>query len=306
MQIRTNMQKGTRLPLLMENGAEVQTLEELKENFSAEAVWEYWNSGELRKWLEARYYQDIVEELEKIEGASNVNGSLYEIFGVENPEMSVKKKEQHQMHQEKLNKLRESVDEKDFDRYKQFVDKMAFTQEDLYEFLDAGLGEVYLCGEKFEIPLSVENISYIGVNNPLVKIRVKKRVDLGREKKIQIKDVRFGETVLKDAAIGKLFGCYIDCEYNFIERRDSIKDILEEEGLEKSNLCSDMRELTGEVEDELAIYEIWNSKEKEKCAELMKEYGYVIEKLYQACFGEEHDPIASVGREIGKIFGLKH
>lgn len=271
----------------------MQTLEELKENFSAETVWEYWNSGELRTWLEARYYEDIIEELEKIEIVGDVNGRLYEIFGVENPEISVKKKEQQKQRQEKLDKLRKTVDEDDFDEYKRFIDKMAFTQEDLYDFLDAGQNEVYLCGEKFEIPLSVENVQYIGVNSPIVSIRVKRKLDLAKEKGIKFAHVSFGEESLKEQGTIFLIGYKpgildigmhagvifitseigkIVCEYEQVDDEEA-DEILDE-----------IKEVTGEEEIIPAIYEIVNEQDDDEYQELLKEHGEAIKAIYSKCF----------------------
>ncbi|MCI5873130.1 MAG: hypothetical protein MR012_05605 [Roseburia sp.] len=293
MQIRTNMQKRTRLPLLMKNGAEVQTLEELKENFSAEAVWEYWNSGVLRTWLEARYYEDIIDELEKIESVGDVKGRLYDIFGVENPEMSVKKKEQQQQRQEKLNKLREAVDEENFDEYKRFVDKMAFTQEDLYDFLDDGQNEVYLCGEKFEIPLRAENVQYIGVNRPIVSIRVKKKMSLAEERGIKFENVSFGEGELKNQGILFLIGYEPSCferlplGLGVRTEREIRKIVCEYEQVddeEADEILDEIKEVTGEEEIIPAIYEIVNEQDDDEYQEILKEHGEAIKAIYSKCF----------------------
>lgn len=287
------MQKRSRLPLVMENGAEVQTLEELKENFSAEMVWEYWNSGELRTWLEARYYEDIIEEIEKIEGASAANGRLYEIFEVENPEMPLKKREQQQLRQEKLNKLRATVDEDDFDEFKRFVDKMAFTQEDLYDFLDAGQNEVYLCGEKFEIPLSAENVQYIGANRPIVSIRVKKKLDLEKEKGIKFENVSFGNDILKEQGTIFLIGyrrTLFDGVFGFrfktvdTEINEIICEYEQVEDEEADEILDEIKGVTGEEEIIPAIYEIVNEQDDDEYQELLKEHGEAIKAIYSKCF----------------------
>ncbi len=45
------MARKIRFPLRMKNGAEVRTLEELRENFDLESVLGYYTDGKLQTWL---------------------------------------------------------------------------------------------------------------------------------------------------------------------------------------------------------------------------------------------------------------
>lgn len=54
--------------------------------------------------------------------------------------------------------------------FEKVIDKVAFTQSDLEHFLDEGQSEIYLCGEKFSIPIGKRGVHYYGVNNPVVEI----------------------------------------------------------------------------------------------------------------------------------------
>lgn len=47
---------------------------------------------------------------------------------------------------------------------------MAFDQEELADLLDDGQKTIYLCGEKFNVPVSQHDIAYIGVNTPIVHL----------------------------------------------------------------------------------------------------------------------------------------
>ena len=49
------MARKIRFPLKMKNGAEVRTLDELKENFDLESVLGYFADGKLSTWLADRY-----------------------------------------------------------------------------------------------------------------------------------------------------------------------------------------------------------------------------------------------------------
>lgn len=287
------MQKKTRLPLLMSNGIEVQTLEELKNNFLIEDVWKHWGSGVLETWLKERYYGDIVEEIEVISvlGRSDADEKLYAIFGVENPDTIEEEEEKMQLRQEKLAKLKTCVDEEGFDEYKRFIDKMAFTQDDLYDLLDAGQNDIYLCGDKFEIPLSMRDINYRGVNQPIVSIRVNTKINLAEEKGITFSRVRFAESDLKNRAKKFLIGhktsiseipnflssgCEneagsIVCEYGRIEPEEA-DEILDE-----------IMECASEDDIISAIYEIMSKKDDEY-KEILEKYGDIIKKLYKECF----------------------
>lgn len=81
------MAKKVRFPLVMPDGAEVRSLEELKEHFDLEKVVEYYNTGTLLIWLENHYY---FEEAEKICNLSSTEGDfvkqLCALLKVEMPE----------------------------------------------------------------------------------------------------------------------------------------------------------------------------------------------------------------------------
>ena len=191
--------KKQRTPLIMENGAEVNTLEELQSNFSITSIMDYLESGELVAWLKSRYYDDIADEVEKLDSCDDdVDEKLYKIFEVDNPETAEKKAEQEKEKAEKLKKLQKFLGDDTYKKYISVIDKIAFTQDDLYDFLDAGENKIYLCGEKFEVPISVQNVTYVGIGEPLVVIRLKGISNLEEERGIKFSDVKFGTTEAKD------------------------------------------------------------------------------------------------------------
>ena len=49
--------------LKLKDGAEVSTLEELRDNFDLEAVVGYFKSGDLLTWLEDRFYDDEADAI---------------------------------------------------------------------------------------------------------------------------------------------------------------------------------------------------------------------------------------------------
>ena len=78
------MARKIRFPLKMKNGAEVRTLDELKENFDLESVLGYYVSGQLVTWLRNYYYDDIADKVEAFDKDSDdISKQLCETLGVE-------------------------------------------------------------------------------------------------------------------------------------------------------------------------------------------------------------------------------
>ncbi len=166
-------------------GVEIRTIEELKKNFSFPAVLEYFRSGKLLTWLNDRYYDEEaeqVDELDKNLPLEELAARLREIFEVEDPETAERRRA-------RLEKLSEFTNDKEFTEN---IDLVAFSQEELGELLDDDVNTVYLCGESFRIPLSVENVRYIGVNSPVITIKCRGTINLS-EKGIAIERCTFDE-----------------------------------------------------------------------------------------------------------------
>ncbi len=169
------MTKKVRFPLNMGNDVKAHSIEELKANYNAEKVTEYFISGKLLTWLEDRYYDEEAEKVRELseQSYSDPAVKLAEIFGVEIEE-SVDV-EMLEIRRKKLEKLREITSE---DEILDNVDHVAFSQEELGDLLDDEAEVIYLCGENFRIPLSVKNVRYVGVNNPVVTISGKGEIDI--------------------------------------------------------------------------------------------------------------------------------
>ena len=77
------MAKKVKFPLKMADGAEVRTLDELKEHFDIESVVGYFHDGRLLNWLKARYYDPEAEQVEQlVKGDKDISQKLCAIFGV--------------------------------------------------------------------------------------------------------------------------------------------------------------------------------------------------------------------------------
>ena len=194
------MAKKVRFPLEMENGIEVRTVDELKEHFSIVHVLNYLKNGKLVTWLNDRYEYALAESIESLDlSDAQMVKKVCDIFGVsydDNFDTSSAEREA------KLAQLKKySTDEE----YLTKVDQVAFDQDDLYDLLDEDLSEIYLCGERFTIPLGKSGVSYIGINHPVVVINSTKVVDL-EEKGISLENVDFNseykELLIKNSGEG--------------------------------------------------------------------------------------------------------
>ena len=146
----------------------VRTLEELKENFSLEKVLGYFTNGKLLTWLNDRYYENEVMQIEELNSSStDFKQRLCQIFEIEytaDDKIDMEILEQRNI---KISKLKQFTDDESIINN---VDSVALNQEELADLLDEDITPIDLCGEKFTIPLNKENVTYIGVNNIIVNI----------------------------------------------------------------------------------------------------------------------------------------
>lgn len=227
------MAKKIRFPLEMDNGVEVRSMEELREHFSLAKVLEYFENGKLVTWLRDRYADDIADAVEALEqNEPELARKLSEIFDVpydENTEEELKKAGERA---ERLERLKEFTDDEQFfDK----IDYVAFEQDELYDLLDEDAETIYLCGDRFSIPLSKSGVRYIGINNPTAVINSKAVVDWN-EKKISIEGMTFDEKyqeVVERTNVAQMeyptktvnIGAYSDNTY-FFRDKDTLKTML--------------------------------------------------------------------------------
>lgn len=186
------MAKRVKFPLDMGNDVKVRSIEELKGKYNTEKVTEYFLNGKLLTWLEDRYYDEEAEQVRELSEQThdNLAAKLAEIFGVEITE-SVDI-EMLEIRRKKLEKLREITSE---DEILDNVDHVAFSQEELGDLLDKEAHVIYLYGESFRIPLSVKNVRYVGINNPVVTISGNSEINLG-ENNIVIENCEFSNETI--------------------------------------------------------------------------------------------------------------
>ena len=185
------MARKIRFPLKMKNGAEVRTLDELKENFDLESVLGYFTDGKLATWLADRYYDIEAQKVSELDAdSSNLKAQLCAVFGIEFAEEQADDIDIDVINRrnEKKNILSQLTDDAEVLNN---IDSVALNQDDLLDCYDLGLSTIYLVGDTvFSIPVSVTNVTYIGLCGAKVEIRATGNVDFN-EKNITFEGVSF-------------------------------------------------------------------------------------------------------------------
>ena len=183
------MARKERFALIMEDGAEVRNIDDFKAHFDIEAVVKHFKEGKLLTWLTERYYDDEAAAVKKISlDDDDFQEKLCAIFGQETPEEIIRRSE-------RLNRLKTFTDDK---KILANVDKVAFDQEELADLLDADADEIYLCANRFVIPLRMKNKTYIGVGKVIAILGDKNQKDFAAAN-IKFKNVSFEELPQKKA-----------------------------------------------------------------------------------------------------------
>lgn len=197
------MAKKIKFPLEMASGVQVRSLEELKENFELEKVIEYYMNGKLFIWLKDRYYDNEADQISKLDSKDkNLKEKICNVFHVEytaSQEIDIIKLK---VRAKRTFELKKYTDDEEIIKS---IDKVAFSQEELTSLLYEGVNLIYLCGRQFIIPLNKENVTYIGVNNPIAIINSEVFVDFSK-RNILLKNVIYNEkyqNIIKNNSVKK-------------------------------------------------------------------------------------------------------
>ena len=184
------MTRKVKFALEMADGTKVRiSIEELRQHFDMQSVASYYLSGKLFEWLEDRYYDDEAAKIEELDkDAPNLNAQLCAIIGVDASKFDALDVEAVERLNEKKSILRQKTSDSTI------IDNAmitALTQEDLADLLDLESPIIYLCGDKFNIPIRVEHKKYVGVlGTPKIEIRATSDDDL------KAKDIIFENVIL--------------------------------------------------------------------------------------------------------------
>ena len=157
-----------KFPLKMADGAQVRSIEELREHFDLATVLDYYSSGRLVDWLRSRYYDDEADAISKLDQSSiYFKKSLCGALGVLYSEEEASKANMGDI--SRKNERREMLKKYTADdTILAAADRVAFTQDELWDLLKKGEKKIYVCGDKFFTLEKFENVTYVGVNNPKI------------------------------------------------------------------------------------------------------------------------------------------
>lgn len=190
------MAKQIKFPLIMNNGVEVRSIEELRENFDIVATIEYFTIGKLQRWLESNYYDDILKEIENLTGEEeDFSQKLSEAIGVAINGNCFYGKDI--IRQTKLKEeLKRYVSEKELND----MEHIAESQQDLERFINAGYKKIYLFGKKFTLPKYMKNMECVGINKPVISVEAESREEF-RSQNIKVRDVEFTDSEIRKIVI---------------------------------------------------------------------------------------------------------
>ena len=153
--------------LKLKDGVEVRTLEELRDNFDREKIFDAFKSGALIAWLADRFYDDAAEALANIDLADDTAlEKICAALGVECDDRL----------REKTAALAAMTDDKNIIAN---AAATALNQDDLAALIHGGCKTIYLCGKNFNVPIRMAGIKYIGVLTvPKIIIRANSQADL--------------------------------------------------------------------------------------------------------------------------------
>ena len=149
---------AVKFPLEMSNGTQVRNISELKENFDVEKVVGYFLDGKLKKWLDARWYEEEAEAVENLKADDpELAEKLCKIFGIEyHKEVEINPEEIAERNA-RIAKIKQYTDDEEIIKN---VDLVAFNQEELAELYDKGEQKIYLCEGEFVVPKSKKDLDY--------------------------------------------------------------------------------------------------------------------------------------------------
>ena len=159
------MRKPT-FPLRMDDGTEARSLEELKEHFSLPKVLDYLKNGTLVTWMRDRNLNSMADQIQELDPENRDSSKqLCRILGFSKEEAC---------RFDRISLLKRYTTDR---TYEDVTDRIAFNQDELLELLNNGEKEIYLCGDKFSIPLDQSGVRYIGINTPTAVIASREKVN---------------------------------------------------------------------------------------------------------------------------------
>lgn len=197
------MARKIRFPLQMKNGAQVRTLEELRENFDLESVLGYFENGKLATWLKDRYYDELAESICQLNSADeNLNKKLCDLLGVAfSKRMSAIKLDTVIQRNEKLNQVRQITDNEEIIAS---FSTVAFNQAELEKLLkQSDVKTIYVHGDHFHLPLVKRAVRIVGIANPQIDFGSRKFSEY-KKYGITIENAQYKKSELAEKEVGDI------------------------------------------------------------------------------------------------------
>lgn len=185
------MDMARKFALYLKDGHEVRNnIEEITDYFDYSKIVEYFHDGSLRQWLDDRHYEAESIALSALDAnTSDFKKKLCYIFHVDENTVDDEKIIADELVIKKLEIVRQYTTDK---HISDNIAKVATNQDELNELVENKEKEIYLCASSFVIPLDIENITYIGIGNPVAVIKSDKMIDF-EAKKIFFCDINFDD-----------------------------------------------------------------------------------------------------------------
>lgn len=248
------MAKKVKFPLEMKDGVKVRTIEELRQFFDAEKVLTYFLNGKLASWLLERHYDEYYAQLQKLDNTdANCLQEICRILEIENigydDNVDI---EEIENKNKKIMQIMQYTDDKAILKN---IELVAMNQSEFAALLNSSSDLIYLCGDKFNCPSDLSNITIVGVNNPEVHINATSVIDFEADN-VTFRNIRFDEEYQKLVEQLKYEEEHKNDKKNIPYKASSLFDIRlsDEDRRHSEKLYKLMQQGLGDIEFDVDVY----------------------------------------------------
>lgn len=147
------------------NNKEINSLEELRQNFDLSQVVTAFLDCSLEKWLADYFYEKQSDQVHKLDHTigSEIERELCRILGINYVASGYLSEEQRIDYERKCRIIQQHSDDP---KLLEHALDTATNQAELAEFLHSDKRRIYLCGSSFNVPIRISGVHYIGIGNP--------------------------------------------------------------------------------------------------------------------------------------------
>lgn len=161
---KTEPEKKAKLKM---NNKKIHSLQELREYFDAEVILKKYKNGKLLKWLEQHYYEEEANAIATIDSNSKkLLEELCNALGVSYSPIDYMNEIDKENFLAKKKTLESIISDTDILAHAHLV---AMNQDELASLIDRKETTIYLCNNSFSVPITVDNMKYIGIGNVTIE-----------------------------------------------------------------------------------------------------------------------------------------